>query len=123
MQGDIVVGTQQEYPSEGVTEINAFKFKPMPSSKEWNAWNLASKKIVKGGSIKPKDAYEWISAALEADSWESLADNGTFETLNCTFAAALMYIVAGGFKRKLDNLPPPQTINERQIYWMMKQKV
>ena len=99
----------------------------MPSSREWNAWNLAFKKKVRSGSIKPKEAYEWISATTQAPTWESLSDDGTFETLNYKIASALMEICTGEFKRKLmlierqlDALVPPQTLNGRQIYWRNK---
>ena len=102
----------------------------MPSSKEWKAWNLAFKKKVRGGSIKPKAAYEWIHATLQADSWESLADDGQFETLNYKIASGLMDICTGEFKRKLslierqlDEMNPPQTLNGRQMYWMLNQKL
>ena len=110
-------------PQRGVTEINVFKFDPMPSSKEWRNWNLAFKKKVRGGALKPQESYEWISEALKAKSWESLSDDGRFETLNYKIASGLMEICTGEFKRKLlfierqlDELTPPRTLNGRQMY-------
>ena len=58
----------------------------------------------------------WISAALAAESWESWADDGIFETLNYKIASGVMEICSGEFKRKmvlierqLDELDPPPT--------------
>ena len=128
LQGDASAAAEvPEYP-RGINEIQVFKLEPMPSSKDWNTWNIAFKKKVRGGSLKPKEAYEWISAAADAPSWESLADDGAFEALNYKIATALMEICSVELIRKLllierqlDALLPPRILNGLQISWMTKQ--
>ena len=84
-------------------EAESIRLPPLPTVPQFRSWKLALRDEVAGASGQPDLGYRWICEVDQSScTIESLADSGTFPSLDAKLAAALAKITTGELSRQIN---------------------